>query len=675
MNNLSLRTKLLVGGVAIPAVILAILFGVFYHSEKKAVIEEFVNRSRLVTHSAEAVRINAEAQWDKGLFNTDMLRELAESGRTDEMLMAVPVFSAWTTAMEKAQENDYTFKAPKFSPRNPNNEPDELEARALNTLKQDNLTEYYEINDKTNSVHFFLPVRLSRNCLACHGDPSTSQALWGNSRGLDPTGAHMEGWAEGELHGAFEVIYSLDEADAQLAATMRKAGLLLVGVLAILGGLIWFFLNTQFMAPLNKILGMLRGLRAGNLGERLQSDRTDELGDLSNDLDAFADDLQHQILTAFDKLAAGDFTFQTEGLIAKPLAQTNQAMSNLIGQISVAGDEIAGAAHEVSNSSTHLSENATTSASSLQEINASMQEMTGQVNDNAHNAASANQISVEARDGARHGSRQMNEMVSAMQEISESSESISNIIKVIDDIAFQTNLLALNAAVEAARAGKAGKGFAVVAEEVRNLAGRSAKAARETAELIEVSVEKTQKGSEIAGRTAEALDAIVTGVTKVSDLVAEIDQASKNQAQGINEVTAGLDQIDNVTQQNTAVAEESAAAAMELSSQAANMKEMLATFKLKGSPRAAVAARPAAQTPVVQTPTVQTPTVQTPTVPSPKPQINRHRATKRQTGTPASPARPQAAPRPKPAPDPISAGAPEPPVEEIILLTEDNWGQ
>ncbi len=211
-----------------------------------------------------------------------------------------------------------------------------------------------------------------------------------------------------------------------------------------------------------------------------------------------------------------------------------------------------------------------------------MAEIASQTKTNAENAGQASGLASGVRTAAEGGNAKMEQMMSAMTDINDSSQQIAKIIKVIDEIAFQTNLLALNAAVEAARAGSHGKGFAVVADEVRNLAGRSAKAAKETAALIESSGGKVEHGLSVASQTLDSFKEIVSGIVKTTDVVAKIAAASNEQAQGVSQINVGLSQIDSVTQQNTANAEETAAASEELRGQSAELEQQLARFKLSG---------------------------------------------------------------------------------------------
>ncbi len=311
----------------------------------------------------------------------------------------------------------------------------------------------------------------------------------------------------------------------------------------------------------------------------------EELGSILAGLENFLRDREGIAL----QIADGDFTKEVQvasekDTFGKAFKAMTQSLREIISQVQGAAGQISSAAVQVSGASQTLSQGATEQASSLEEISSSFNEIASQTKINAENAHQANEFSNQAKKAADKGTLQMQDMVSAINEISESGQSISKIIKVIDEIAFQTNLLALNAAVEAARAGKHGKGFAVVAEEVRNLAARSAKAARETAELIEGAVHKTASGMEIANQTAKGLEEIVDGILQVTSLVEDIASASSYQAEGISQINLSLGQIDQVTLQNTANAEESAAAAEELSAQSHQLKEFLARFKLKSVP-------------------------------------------------------------------------------------------
>ncbi len=250
-------------------------------------------------------------------------------------------------------------------------------------------------------------------------------------------------------------------------------------------------------------------------------------------------------------------------------------LSRVVADLLDASDQVASASAQVSGSSQSLAEGSSEQAAAIQQTSSSLEEMSSMTRQNADNAEEAKNRVAETDEIAAKVNRHMGDMGVAMAEITRSSEETGKIIKTIDEIAFQTNLLALNAAVEAARAGEAGAGFAVVADEVRNLAMRAADAARNTAELIENTIKSVQNGSELTQLTQAASDENMENAAKVGELVAEIAAASKEQAQGIQQVNTAVSQMEKVTQSNAANAEESASAAEELSAQAEQMKTII----------------------------------------------------------------------------------------------------
>ena len=250
------------------------------------------------------------------------------------------------------------------------------------------------------------------------------------------------------------------------------------------------------------------------------------------------------------------------------IRSTNKALGRISETLASGADQTSSAAGQVSGSSQSLAQGASEQAAALEETTSALEEMASMTKKNAETAQQAASLSSESQKAAAKGNEAMGKMSTAINDIQKSASETAKIIKVIDEIAFQTNLLALNAAVEAARAGEAGKGFAVVAEEVRNLAMRSAEAAKNTASMIEESVNNAKNGVSIALEVGKNLEEITTSNTKVNALVGEIAAASKEQAQGIDQVNTAVSQMDKVTQSNAASAEESAAASEELSAQA-----------------------------------------------------------------------------------------------------------
>jgi len=254
--------------------------------------------------------------------------------------------------------------------------------------------------------------------------------------------------------------------------------------------------------------------------------------------------------------------------------------AKLVGTIRDVSESFIGASRSISSGSHSLAQGTAEQAATIEELSGSIQEIETKTTENASMAEKASSLSVSIKDKAEKGNHQMDELMNSVKDINTASGEIKKVIKVIDDIAFQTNILALNAAVEAARAGSAGKGFAVVAEEVRNLASKSAEAAKNTAGLIEDSIQKADTGLVLATETASSLHDIVEGINQNTELMLGIAKSSNEQRDSISNVTTGIDQVANVIQQNSATAQESAAASEEMSGQVSRLEDLISKFRV-----------------------------------------------------------------------------------------------
>ncbi|MEO1615831.1 MAG: methyl-accepting chemotaxis protein [Planctomycetota bacterium] len=236
-------------GILLQLVIVTVLVAAYSQDSRTKAIAATVEKARAICLSTESVREQKQDEWEGGIISHLDVRRLYETDREDAGIALVPIVAAWQTAMKKSEAGGYQFRVPAENPRNPENTPSELEAEALAAIKAGNLEEYHVVNEQTNSVHYFRPVKITSTCLACHGQPSKSEELWGRTDGYDVTGHLMEGWKEGDMHGAFEVVQSLDEADVASWASVKLA-IAFVMVALVLAATITYFAARSIANPL-----------------------------------------------------------------------------------------------------------------------------------------------------------------------------------------------------------------------------------------------------------------------------------------------------------------------------------------------------------------------------------------------------------------------------------------
>lgn len=358
-------------------------------------------------------------------------------------------------------------------------------------------------------------------------------------------------------------------------------------------GIFWMFVIAgRITGHLKRVTDRLTLLSQGDLHSPVIEVHTgDEFETLSLATKQTVDNLSgimYDIHEVMKRFSAGNFVINSTLEYSGDLSGINDSIqsfsaniSKTLSQINATSTEVARGSSQVSEGAQVLAQGATEQAASIQELAELANEMTETIHRTANDAAQAKQIAIDSSHSSVQGQQQMQEMIAAMEKISDASNEIGKIIKNIDDIAFQTNILALNAAVEAARAGEAGKGFAVVADEVRNLAGKSAESAKLTSQLIENSITAIANGSKIVSETAESLNHIILSSEKTADVIQSIADAAIQQKHSMDEVSNSLVQVSSVIQINSATSEESAAASEEISGQAEILKDLINHFQFQ----------------------------------------------------------------------------------------------
>ena len=568
-SKLKIRSKILLPIILIFALAFAINEILVVRATKEAAFDAALNQARSVVQALENSRERMGDLWNADIYDQEKLMADVQGN----FFSIVPIVAALRQGEALAEGADFTFRVPKVSPRNPKNEPSKVELEMLNYLKANPNEPEYWIEDKAiNSIRYMKPIKLTADCLACHG--SLEHSITGTL--TDPLGYTMEQWNVGEIHGAFEIIQPLDEVDAAVNASIFSGTALTLVAIALTVLILVLLLNRIITKPLGLLEHAMTRAAEGDLSTEVHYESEDEIG-----------------------------------VIIKAQRKMRKGLVELISQFKLTAEKVASAATEIASAAEQSASGAGEQESQAGEVSSSIEEMAATIVESSQNAASATESARNAAEEAGEGGHIVQQTIEGMQAISESvkassatiaelgkrSDEIGEIIGVIDDIADQTNLLALNAAIEAARAGEQGRGFAVVADEVRKLAERTTKATAEIAGMIKGIQEDTsgavasmeegttqvEAGMELAVKAGDSLTSIVSVVSEVQKMIEQIATASDEQSAAAEQISGNVGNIASVSKQSAESAEQMAATAEQLNRQTDNLNELVSRFKLDDS--------------------------------------------------------------------------------------------
>jgi len=578
MNWHSIGFRAVIGITILMFILTGTLLSIYSSVERGKIIQMEVQSARNLLQVAESIRTDASHSWRDMKF-AEALRKMVAASSPEEgrsrVLATIPVVKAWSVVGQQSEQGGFELRTPRQNPRNPKNAPDAAEQNVLDFFATHPEANEFIQQDKTsNTIRYFRPVRLSSECLMCHGDPVNASLYWDNTEGKDVLGYAMEGKTEGELHGAFEIIKSLDASDALLKTHLFKITGLLILALTGISVLSYIVIKQQIVVPFTL------------LGQRLEEMAKGD-GDLTKRLNVKGKTEVAWLSSSFNKFLA--------------------KVQKTIRHITQTGTDISVQSASLSSITTDLTQGVSQQLEGTERVKEAMAAMIASVDNIANNAYTTAHAVQEADKETKAGYNMVQEVKQVIDqlalevergsmvigELNQYSNNIGSVIDVIRSIAEQTNLLALNAAIEAARAGEQGRGFAVVADEVRVLASRTQKSTQEIQDTIQRLQETAQRASSVMAENqnrailsvekvnaaGQKLDHIASMVNTITTQNSHIASAVEQQSRMSLEISRNIERVGQMVAASAREAERTDAISRSLASLADNLKSAISYFK------------------------------------------------------------------------------------------------